>query len=291
MSDAHESPIKTPSQLITVVVLSFVVPILIIVLLAKFVTAGSRTGAGSDSNTPQAIEARIKPVASLEIRDPNAPRVLKAGADVYKATCAACHDSGAANAPKLGDTAAWGPRIKTGFDALVASALKGKGAMPAQSGGDNSDAEVARAVVHLANSAGANFKEPAAPAAAAKPADSAAAPAAAAAPPAASASAAPVAAAASAAAAPAAAAAPVAAANPGKALYDASCAACHAAGVANAPKFGDKAAWASRLKEPVAALVADVVKGKGAMPPKGGRADVSEAELKAAVEYMLAAAR
>ncbi|MGH8846408.1 MAG: c-type cytochrome, partial [Polaromonas sp.] len=86
---------------------------------------------------------------------------------VYKAQCVACHASGAAGAPKLSDAAAWAPRIKTGFDALWQSALKGKGAMGAQGGGDFEDSEIGRAVVYMAAAVGAKFAEPAAPAAAA----------------------------------------------------------------------------------------------------------------------------
>jgi len=93
--------------------------------------------------------------------------VLKTGEQVYTAQCAACHATGAAGAPKLGDAAAWAPRIKTGYDALLTSALKGKGAMGAQGGGEMSDLEIARAVVYIANQGGAKFDEPAAPAAAA----------------------------------------------------------------------------------------------------------------------------
>ncbi len=66
-----------------------------------------------------------------------------------------------------GDEAAWAPRIKTGYEALLTSALKGKGAMGAQGGGDFSDFEVGRAVVYMANKGGAKFDEPKAPAAAA----------------------------------------------------------------------------------------------------------------------------
>jgi cytochrome c5 len=60
----------------------------------------------------------------------------------------------------VGDEAAWAPRIKTGFDALLNSALKGKGSMGAQGGGDFSDLEVGRAVVFMANKAGAKYEEP-----------------------------------------------------------------------------------------------------------------------------------
>ena len=163
MSDAHEPFIKTPRQLITVVVLSFVVPIIGIILLANFVTTAPRQGAGSDGMSPEAVESRIRPVAGFELKDASAPAVLRAGEAVFKGQCAACHETGAAGAPKLGDAGAWGPRIKAGLDALVASALKGKNAMPAQSGGEYSDPEIARAVVYLANAGGAKFTEPAAP--------------------------------------------------------------------------------------------------------------------------------
>jgi cytochrome c5 len=290
MSEEHSSFIKTPRQLITVVVLAFVVPILLIVLLVKFVNTDSRTGAGAEAMTTEAIEARIQPVAKFVLKDANAPKVRLAGADVYKAQCAACHATGAAGAPKFGDKAAWAPRIKTGYDALLNSALKGKGAMTPQSGGQFDDVELARAVVYMANEGGATFEEPKAPAAAAPAAAAAAAPSAPAPAPAAAPAAPAPAAAAAPAAAPVAAAAPAADAGAAKKLYETVCLACHAAGVAGAPKFGDKAAWAPRIATGIDALTASVVKGKGAMPPKGGSA-ASEAELRAAVEYMAAAAR
>jgi cytochrome c5 len=160
MSEEHQAFIKTPKQLITVVILAFVVPILIIVLLVKFVSAGSRMGAGASTMTPEAIEARIQPVARFELKGASGPKVLATGDAVYKAQCSACHDSGAAGAPKLGDSGAWAARIKTGYDALLASALKGKGAMAAQGGGQFDDLEIGRAVVFIANKGGASFDDP-----------------------------------------------------------------------------------------------------------------------------------
>ena len=77
----------------------------------------------------------------------------------------------------------------------------------------------------------------------------------------------------------------------GKTVYEASCVACHAAGVAGAPKFGDKAAWAPRVGQGKAALVATVKTGKGAMPPKAGNAALTDADIGAAVDYMLAAVK
>lgn len=164
----HEPFIKTPRQLITVVVLSFIVPILIIIALVSYVNKGLRTGAGAEAMTAEAIEARIKPVAGFSLKSADGPAVLRAGEEVYKTQCAACHEVGAAGAPKIGDAGAWGARIKTGYEALLNSALKGKGAMAAQGGGEFVDAEIGRAVVYMTNKAGGNFPEPkaAAPAAA-----------------------------------------------------------------------------------------------------------------------------
>lgn len=77
----------------------------------------------------------------------------------------------------------------------------------------------------------------------------------------------------------------------GKSVYDSTCVACHATGVANAPKLGDKAAWAPRVATGKDALVKSVVAGKGAMPPKAGNAALPEADIKAAVDFMLAAVK
>lgn len=281
--EAHTGPIKTPKQLLAAVFFSFVVPIFAIIGLVYYVTSANKPAAGA-VDTEKALMQRIHKIGMVEIRDAN--RVLKTGEEVYKAQCVACHAAGAAGAPKFGDASAWAPRIKTGFDALWNSALKGKGAMGAQGGGDFEDLEIGRAVVYMTAAAGGKFAEPAAPAAAAS-AD-AAAPAATPAP-----AAAVVAALASAnAPAPAAAAAVkvAASAGAGEALYKQACVACHAAGVAGSPKFGDKAAWAPRIKTGLDMLTTSVIKGKGAMPPKGGSA-ASDADIRSAVEYMVSAAK
>ncbi|MDQ0142805.1 c-type cytochrome [Cupriavidus necator] len=291
----HQSPIKTPKQLIAVVIAAFLVPIIVIILLVNFVGHGSTESAGAVT-TAEAVNDRIKPVASLEIKDPNAPRVFKTGEQVYKEICAACHATGAAGAPKYGNAGDWSARIGQGFEGLMKSLLNGKGAMPPRAGStpdDYTDYELSRAVVYMADAGGAKFPEPAAPAAAAPTtaaASEAAAPAAAAAP----APAAPAAPAAAAAPAPAAAAAPAApaaaSAEVGKKVYEQVCAACHAAGVAGAPKFGDKAAWAPRLKEGMDAVHNFALKGKGVMPPKGGYAG-PDADVIAAADYMATAAK
>ncbi len=160
----HTGPIKNPKQLLLAVAYSFILPVFIIIGLVYFVTSGNKPAAGS-VDPERAIAERIQKVGMVEIRDAN--RVMKSGEQVFKAQCYACHLTGAAGSPKFGDASAWGPRIKSGFDALWNSALKGKGAMGAQGGGDLSDLEVARGVVYMANAGGAKFEEPKAPAAAA----------------------------------------------------------------------------------------------------------------------------
>ena len=245
----HSSFIETPQQLILVVLLAFVVPIVGIVLLVQLVTSGPR--ADPNALTPESVAARIQPVGHVEFGSGGggaAGAGGRSGEEVVKATCATCHQAGVAGAPKMGDQAAWAPRLKQGYQALVQSALKGKGAMPPKGGNASlSDDEVARAVAFLGNQAGAKFKEPAAQkAAAAKPA-----------------------------------------AADGKQVFDSTCTACHATGVAGAPKLGDKAAWAPRVKQGIETLMQSALKGKNAMPPKGGNASLSDAQVHAAVEYMV----
>jgi cytochrome c5 len=159
----HTGPIKTPQQLLLAVFYSFVIPIFLIIGLVYFVTSSNKPEAGA-VNLEKAVAARIQKVGSVEIRDAN--REMKTGEQVYQAQCSACHATGAAGSPKFRDSAAWGPRIKTGFDSLWNSALKGKGAMGAQAGGDFEPFEIARAVVYMANAGGAKFDEPKKPEAA-----------------------------------------------------------------------------------------------------------------------------
>ncbi|MFY0587578.1 c-type cytochrome [Burkholderia pseudomallei] len=299
MSEApHGAPIKTPGQLIAVVIASFVIPIAIIVLFATYANHAFRTGAGTDGLSDEAVAKRIAPLAQVDIKDANAPHVYKTGEEVYKAVCVTCHGTGAAGAPKFGDAAAWAPRIAAGYDEVLHLALTGKGAMPPRGGtnpDDYSDYEIARAVVYMANQGGAKFAEPAQPAANAAPASGAAA---ASAPGASDAAGNSQAAAAMAAIAalPKAGEAPAAGANAessasaGKALYESTCQACHATGVLNAPKFGNKADWAPRLKDSMDTVYNFALHGKGAMPPKGG-SNASDADVKAAVDYMVNAAK
>ncbi len=172
MSDAHseqdaphEGPIKTPKQLVAAVFFAFVVPVIVIIMLATFVSNDTRPAAGSNLMSREAIAERIQAVGRVEVKDASDTATLKTGEQVFAAQCTACHTAGVAGAPKLGDADAWAPRIKTGYAALLTSSLKGKGAMVPQGGGDFSEVEIGRAVVYMANKGGARFDEPKAPAA------------------------------------------------------------------------------------------------------------------------------
>lgn len=165
--DSHEGLIRTPKQLVVVLVAAFVLPVVIIIMLINFVAWDSKPAAGSDGLGAEAVARRIQPVGVSDFKDVSDAKSMRTGEQVFQAQCTACHATGAVGAPKLGDEAAWGPRIKTGYDALMTSVLKGKGNMPAQGGGDATDFEIARAVVYMANKGGAKFDEPKLPAAAA----------------------------------------------------------------------------------------------------------------------------
>ena len=156
--DEHSSFIKTPQQLITIVLLAFVVPIFGIVLLVQFVV--DRPRADPSALAPEAVAARIQPVGKVEFGAAGAA-AAKSSEETVKEVCAACHQAGVANAPKLGDKAAWAPRLKLGLDGLMQSVINGKGAMPPRAGTSLTDAELAGTIVFMANQAGGNLKEPA----------------------------------------------------------------------------------------------------------------------------------
>lgn len=166
MPEEHTSFIKTPKQLVVVVVLAFAVPIALIVLLSQLIT-GIRPGTTDDSEA--GVITRIKPVGEVTLAQQNAAKGNMTGEQVYQTVCKACHEAGVAGAPKFGDKTAWAPHIKEGADTLFDHALKGtaKG-MPAKGGNsDLAEVEVQRAVVFMANHSGASFKEPPAPVASA----------------------------------------------------------------------------------------------------------------------------
>ena len=175
--EEHSSPIKTPQQLIIVVVLSFLVTVLGIVMIAELVTGGLKIDPKGSAMSEDAVARRIKPVGEVVIADAGAPVPATAaktavaaaagavqsaagpvksaggaadGNKTYAAACAMCHAAGVAGAPKTGDKAAWKPRIAQGKDVLYTSAIKGKNLMPPKGGAASlSDADIKAAVDYL----------------------------------------------------------------------------------------------------------------------------------------------
>jgi cytochrome c5 len=159
--EEHSSFIKTPQQLITIVLLAFMVPIFGIVMLVQLVV--NKPHADPAALTPEAVSARIQPVGKVEFGAADAASgAPRSGEEIVKEVCSACHVPGVANAPKLGDKAAWAPRLKAGLNGLLQSVVKGKNAMPPRAGTSLTDEDLARAVVFMANQGGGNLKEPAA---------------------------------------------------------------------------------------------------------------------------------
>ena len=172
--EEHQSLIKTPQQLIVVVVLAFLIPVLGIVMIAELVTGGLKFDAKSSAMSDAAVTERLKPVGTAYVGEVPAEAMaaagVKAGAGgavqtasgpvkaggavdgkaIYASVCTACHGAGIAGAPKTGDKAAWKPRIAQGNAKLYEHAIKGKGAMPPKGGAMSaSDAEIKAAVDYL----------------------------------------------------------------------------------------------------------------------------------------------
>jgi cytochrome c5 len=174
--EEHSSLIKTPQQLILVVLLAFLVPVIGIVMIASFATGGLKVDSRSSDASAAAVAERLKPVGSVVIGEVLAPAAeaqpagataaMKstgngpvktaaaggegAGKKLYDTVCMACHAAGIAGAPKTGDKAAWKPRIATGKETLYNSALKGKNAMPPKGGAMSAaDADIKAAVDYI----------------------------------------------------------------------------------------------------------------------------------------------
>lgn len=260
MSEQHKE--MSGKAVVKAVILSILGFVLAIILLAKLGQGFRGAPALDEATAEDQTLMRIKPVGQVVVGEPQAPVGSRGGEAVFTAVCAACHATGIAGAPKVGDSAAWGPRIAQGYEVLVTHALNGfqgkAGNMPAKGGGaDLTEDEVKRAVAYMANKGGANFTAPEVKASASD------------------ASAVPV--------------------KDGKTVFEATCTTCHSAGIAGAPKFGDKAAWGPRIAQGKDTLYQHALNGfngkAGAMPAKGGNGALADAEVKAAVDYMVSAAK
>jgi cytochrome c5 len=115
-------------------------------LTNKSFNSAANSGSGADE-----AETRIQPVAKFELAKAEAAPTgaPKDGPTVFNTVCGACHNTGAAGAPKVDDKGAWAPRVAQGKEALYKSALGGKNAMPARGGTTLSDAEIKGAVDYI----------------------------------------------------------------------------------------------------------------------------------------------
>ncbi len=267
--------------------------------LITYFQGGGKDDGASESQM-KSVAKNLKPIGAVSTKDTALSGSSKArsGKEVYNASCMACHATGVANAPKLDDKAAWEPRVATGFDTLLKTAINGKGAMPARGGNPAiTDDEIKATVLYMTKTAGfelseesiSKIKEPEQVTAAVEPntetatEDTVASLAIMKEP-----------------VAPAAPQEPVAPSEmkvaekviavdnkEGEKAYRNSCFACHDMGIAGSPKLGDKAAWVDRIATGNDALYASAIKGKGAMPAKGGNAGLSDEAVSAAVDYMV----
>lgn len=132
---------------------------LALILGINSLVGGLLKGASADMSD-EAVAARIAPVAQLNTGPaiepvaaaPAAPvaTAARSGQEVYQASCFACHGTGAAGAPKVGDAAAWGPRASKGIDGLMNSALNGLNAMPPRGTcGNCSDDDLKAAIEYM----------------------------------------------------------------------------------------------------------------------------------------------
>jgi cytochrome c5 len=131
---------------------------IVVVGLLAVIFVGSKSLKTTVAGNEEAVATRIQKVGSVSLQA--AAQAARSGEEVYKGQCANCHATGMLGSPKFGDAGAWGPRIAKGYDALLISALKGKGNMSPQGGGQFADFEVGRGLAYMANAAGAKFAEP-----------------------------------------------------------------------------------------------------------------------------------
>lgn len=132
-----------------------------VALVVTFVSIASSSAHSGKKVDQEAVLARIAPVAKVKLAAATAGAAQsRTGEALFNSACSACHSTGAAGAPKVGDNGAWAPRLKLGLDGLVKSATAGKGAMPPKGGSDATDVELARAIAYMANKSGGKFAEP-----------------------------------------------------------------------------------------------------------------------------------
>ena len=149
--------IRTPKQLVTVVILAFVVPLAIILLAVQFITGGIKVDPNGSAMSDRAVAERMDVLnsgAPAQIADTSSTKSIivtsDPGESLYNTVCQACHSAGIAGAPKTGDKTAWSSRIDLSNDVLYASVINGKNMMPARGGATGAtDDDIREAVDYM----------------------------------------------------------------------------------------------------------------------------------------------
>ncbi|MBF7053600.1 cytochrome c5 family protein [Halomonas sp. KAO] len=269
-------------------------------------TAGAGTALAQVDAEREAIAERLKPVGELCVEGEDCGTASASaggasngassggdidGASIYNSVCMACHETGAAGAPIRGDEAAWADRVEKGFATLLDHSMNGFNAMPARGGNPNlSDAEMEAVTAYMVEPVmdvpELGGGDEAAAEAPAEEADEKAQADAASQEDATDESAGNASAEESAAGGE-----PSHAGIDGEAIFNQICMACHMTGAAGAPVRGEADQWAPRLEQGIETLYDHSINGFNAMPAKGGNPNLSDDEVKAATDYLIAPVR
>jgi len=255
------------------ILIGLFVLMLLLIVSARIITSGVESDTGAkDPMVQAAIEKRIKPFGAVNVGQAGsggqAAQAQAAsggssltGKQIVDQTCAACHGTGVMGAPKIGNKGDWEPRIKKGVATLLKHAENGFKNMPARGGKSSlTNEDLKHAIAYMLSQVGVKdafggeSKQASASKSESKPAASSGG---------------------------------SADLAKGKEIVQGTCAACHGSGVLGAPKIGSKADWAPRIKKGLATLENHAIHGFKQMPPKGGKASLSDQEVKDAIEYMI----
>jgi len=254
MSDHLQMTKTTPKDFIAATLGGLFAPGLTIFMIVMLFLGVQNNMGETDpaSISEQAVRERVQAFGTSLAVDPNVPKVELTGEQVYNEVCAGCHASGALASPKFKEGADWGKRVAQGYESLLSNAIKGINKMPARGGDpDLTDMEVARGVVYMTNAVGANFQAVLKKEVEPSEADLA----------------------------------------NGQVVYAANCGSCHDTGMTGAQKLSDAQAWGPLLKEGKEYLYEAAIKGSFGGPAKGGNLELSDADTKLAVDYMVAQAK
>ncbi|PWQ96336.1 c-type cytochrome [Leucothrix arctica] len=254
-----------------------VLAITVIALVTNLGSTISKNSVDGDAKAEYrqlAMNKILEPIGSVVSVDKSLAPVKRTGEQVYTAVCAACHSTGLLNSPMFGDKASWAPRAALGLQGLVASAIAGKGSMPARGGNPaTTDEEIRDAILHMTKDTGLDLEkaggestEAAATATEEAPTETTVAEKVA-----------------------TEAAAPVVMVNNVKGIdvYAKNCFVCHDNGVLGSPKIAVKADWSARIAKGTDALHASAINGLASMPARGGNPSLEDDAIKAAVDYMV----